>query len=73
MTEMEIKNKVTPAMRQFLNIKEAHPDEILFFRMGDFYEMFFEDAKLASKLLGIALTSRSKDKEIPMCGVQRAW
>ena len=56
-------------MRQFLNIKDEHPDEILFFRMGDFYEMFFEDARLASKLLGIALTSRSKDKEIPMCGV----
>lgn len=67
--KVEISKNTTPAMRQFLNIKEDHPDEILFFRMGDFYEMFFEDAKLASKLLGITLTSRSKDKEIPMCGV----
>ncbi len=66
---MEISKNTTPAMRQFLNIKEAHPDEILFFRMGDFYEMFFEDALVASKLLGITLTSRSKDKDIPMCGV----
>ena len=69
MTDLEITNKISPAMRQFLNIKKQYPDEILFFRMGDFYEMFFEDAKLASRLLGIALTSRSKDKEIPMCGV----
>ncbi|VAW38752.1 DNA mismatch repair protein MutS [hydrothermal vent metagenome] len=61
--------KVTPAMRQFLDIKAEHPDALLFFRMGDFYEMFFEDARVASDLLGIALTSRDKEKKIPMCGV----
>jgi len=56
-------------MRQYLEIKAANPEAILFFRMGDFYEMFFEDAKLASTLLGIALTSRDREREIPMCGV----
>ena len=60
---------VTPAMRQYLDIKGENPDAILFFRMGDFYEMFFDDAVLASKVLGIALTSRDKDKAISMCGV----
>ncbi len=61
--------KITPAMRQFLDIKAEHPDALLFFRMGDFYEMFFEDAKIAAEVLGIALTSRDKEKKIPMCGV----
>ncbi len=61
--------KITPAMRQFLDIKAEHPDALLFFRMGDFYEMFFEDAKVAAEVLGIALTSRDKEKKIPMCGV----
>lgn len=56
-------------MRQYLEIKAENPDAILFFRMGDFYEMFFEDARVASKALSIALTSRDKEKEIPMCGV----
>ncbi len=58
-------------MRQYLEIKEAHRDCILFFRMGDFYEMFFEDAEIASKELDITLTSRNKNKEnaIPLCGV----
>jgi DNA mismatch repair protein MutS len=57
-------------MQQYLLAKERYADEILFFRMGDFYEMFFEDAHLASDLLGIALTSRSKDKDaIPMAGI----
>lgn len=58
-------------MDQYLEQKAKHPDAILFFRMGDFYEMFFEDALLASKELEIALTSRNKAKEdsIPMCGV----
>jgi len=56
--------------RQYFRAKREHPDEILFFRMGDFYEMFFDDAKLAAKVLGIALTSRSKDPEAaPMAGV----
>ena len=63
--------ELTPAMRQYLRIKEQHKDCILFFRMGDFYEMFFEDAVLAAKLLEITLTSRNKGKEdsIPLCGV----
>jgi len=63
--------KATPMVQQYLSIKENHPDAILFFRMGDFYEMFFEDAKVASRILDIALTSRNKKDEepIPMCGV----
>lgn len=62
---------LTPAMRQFLEIKEQHKDCILFFRMGDFYEMFFEDAVTASRVLEITLTSRNKGKEdsIPLCGI----
>ncbi|MBW2630492.1 MAG: DNA mismatch repair protein MutS [Deltaproteobacteria bacterium] len=62
---------LTPAMRQYLEIKEAHRDCIIFFRMGDFYEMFFEDAEVASKVLEITLTSRNKGREdaIPLCGV----
>ncbi len=61
----------TPMMRQYLEVKESYPEEILFYRMGDFYEMFFEDAELASRLLDITLTSRNKKAEspIPMCGV----
>ncbi|OUU21522.1 MAG: DNA mismatch repair protein MutS [Planctomycetia bacterium TMED53] len=62
----------TPMMRQFHAAKGEHPDEVLFFRMGDFYEMFFDDARLVSELLGITLTSRSKDKsgqKIPMAGI----
>ncbi len=49
-------------MRQFHRMKAEHPDALLFFRMGDFYEMFFDDAVAASKALEIALTSRSKDQ-----------
>lgn len=60
----------TPMMRQYNEIKRQHKDSLLFFRMGDFYELFFEDAKLASKVLGITLTSRSKGEgAIPMAGV----
>lgn len=62
----------TPMMRQYHAAKRDHPEEILFFRMGDFYEMFFGDARLVSELLGITLTSRSKDRggdKIPMAGV----
>ncbi len=59
--------ELTPMMRQYLEIKQQYKDEILFFRLGDFYEMFFDDAKIASKILDIALTSRQND--IPMCGV----
>lgn len=64
--------KMTPMLRQYLEIKEQHPDAILLYRMGDFYEMFFDDAVIAAKVLGITLTSRShKDdaNKIPMCGV----
>src|SRR3990167_3180134 len=60
----------TPMMRQYNEIKRQHKDALLFFRMGDFYELFFEDAKLASKVLGITLTSRSKGEgAIHMAGV----
>ena len=61
----------TPLMRQYREIKAEYKEAILFFRVGDFYEMFFEDAEEASKLLDIVLTSRGKNKEtpIPLCGV----
>ena len=57
-------------IKQYLSIKEQYPDAILFYRMGDFYEMFFEDAQLASRILEITLTSRNKNDEtpVPMCG-----
>src|SRR5499433_3023614 len=63
--------RVTPAMAQFVEIKAANPDCLLFYRMGDFYEMFFEDAEVASRALGIVLTKRGKHlgRDIPMCGV----
>ena len=62
--------ELTPMMQQYLEAKKQHPDEILFFRLGDFYEMFFEDAKLVSRELGLTLTSRSSNKDkAPMCGV----
>lgn len=63
--------KKTPMIKQYLSIKEKYADTILFYRMGDFYEMFFEDAEVASKALDITLTSRNKKDEnpIPMCGV----
>jgi DNA mismatch repair protein MutS len=62
---------VTPMMAQFLAIKENHPDSLLFYRMGDFYELFFDDAVKASKALDITLTKRGKHsgEDIPMCGV----
>ena len=61
---------VTPMMQQYLSAKAAHPNELLFFRLGDFYEMFFDDAKVAAKELGLTLTSRSGDLDkSPMCGV----
>ncbi|MEW6719605.1 MAG: DNA mismatch repair protein MutS [Thermodesulfobacteriota bacterium] len=61
--------QLTPAMRQYVEIKSRYRDCIVFFRMGDFYEMFFEDAIRASRLLDIALTSRDRESNIPMCGV----
>ena len=62
---------VTPMMSQFLEIKAINPGYLLFYRMGDFYEMFFEDAEIASQALGIVLTKRGKHQgqDIPMCGV----
>jgi DNA mismatch repair protein MutS len=64
-------NDMTPMLKQYLMIKDEHPDAILFFRLGDFYEMFFDDAKTASKILGITLTSRGSynGQRVPMCGV----
>jgi DNA mismatch repair protein MutS len=63
--------RVTPMMEQYLEIKRAHPGLLLFYRMGDFYELFFEDAEIASRALGIVLTKRGKHlgRDIPMCGV----
>ncbi|NOY85821.1 MAG: DNA mismatch repair protein MutS [Deltaproteobacteria bacterium] len=68
---IEPKTTSTPMMKQYLSIKREHPDSILFFRMGDFYEMFMDDAIIAAEILKIALTSREKNKEkaIPMCGI----
>src|SRR4030042_188383 len=66
----EINEKLTPAMKQFHRFKQLHPDCILFFRRGDFYETFYEDAKTCSKVLGLTLTSRSKGSNpIPLAGV----
>jgi len=63
--------RVTPMMEQYVEIKTANPDCLLFYRMGDFYELFFEDAEVASRALGIMLTKRGKHlgADIPMCGV----
>ena len=63
--------KLTPMFEQYLRIKEEHPDALLFFRMGDFYELFFEDAEIAARDLSIALTCRNPNSEtkVPMCGV----
>jgi DNA mismatch repair protein MutS len=71
---MEKMDSITPMMKQYRDIKKKYPDAILFFRLGDFYEMFFEDAKIASSLLQIVLTKRnsrgdSKSEDIPMCGI----
>lgn len=73
MTEVEkaTNKNLTPLMKQYWDIKSLHPDKILLFRMGDFFEMFHEDATLAAPILGIALTQRNKKSqdETPMCGV----
>lgn len=69
MTKM---TQLTPMLQQYLEIKGQHEDTILFYRMGDFYEMFFDDAVVASKILGITLTSRNKKSDavqVPMCGI----
>src|SRR5215472_10266098 len=60
--------KQTPLIVQYLSVKQKVPDAILFFRLGDFYEMFFEDAEVGARILDIQLTSRSKDG-VPLCGV----
>ena len=62
-------SKLTPMLQQYYSFKEQYPDCLLFFRMGDFFEMFFEDAVMAAPILDITLTSRSKEQNIPMCGV----
>src|ERR671934_1832075 len=63
--------RATPVMEQYIEIKAAHPDCLLFYRMGDFYELFFDDAETAARALGIMLTKRGKHlgRDIPMCGV----
>jgi DNA mismatch repair protein MutS len=69
---MDAITKITPMLQQYLEIKEQHANAILFYRMGDFYEMFFDDAITASKILGITLTSRNKKSDqvqVPMCGI----
>jgi len=66
----------TPLLRQYQEIKKSYPDAILFFRLGDFYEMFFDDARTAAPILEVVLTSRNKNKEgaVPLCGVpHHAW
>src|SRR6202030_639540 len=67
---------LTPVMRQYREAKEQYPDGILMFRLGDFYEIFFEDAELAAPIMGVTLTSRplGKSGRAPMCGVpHHAW
>ena len=65
--------ELTPMMQQYVKMKELHPDCILFFRLGDFYEMFNEDARLVSRELELTLTTRDRskpqDERTPMCGV----
>ena len=63
--------KLTPMLEQYFEIKRQVPDAILFYRLGDFYEMFFEDAERAAPLLDLVLTARHKgqENEVPMCGV----
>src|SRR5947199_10801888 len=63
--------RATPVMEQYIEIKAANPDCLLFYRMGDFYELFFEDAELAARALGIVLTKRGKHlgRDLPICGV----
>ena len=67
-----IMEDLTPMMKQYHEIKRRYPGKLVFFRLGDFYEMFYEDAVLASRELEITLTARNKDKSgapIPLCGV----
>ena len=70
-TESVVTTKTTPMMQQYLEIKTQYPDALLLYRMGDFYELFMEDAVVAAQILEIALTSRDRQAEnpVPMCGV----
>ena len=61
--------KITPWLEQYKKFKDEYPDAILLFRMGDFYEMFFDDARKAASILDIALTARDQEKKIPMAGI----
>src|SRR5215471_3502302 len=61
--------KLSPMMQQFAAAKAAHPDALLFFRMGDFYELFYDDAIVASRELELTLTARDRERQVPMCGV----
>ncbi len=63
------RDKLTPWLKQYIEIKSGYPNTLLLFQMGDFYELFGEDAEIASKILGIALTRRSKDIDLPMAGI----
>ena len=67
--EIQLETALTPVMRQYQAAKQAHPDALVFFRLGDFYELFYEDAVTASRELQLTLTSRDKTKSVPMCGV----
>ncbi|MDR0354520.1 MAG: hypothetical protein LBJ64_02110, partial [Deltaproteobacteria bacterium] len=69
--DKDLKTTLTPALRQYFETKQSCPDCILFFQMGDFYELFFEDALLAAPLLDLTLTSRQKlaGEPVPLCGV----
>jgi DNA mismatch repair protein MutS len=68
---MAATTQLTPMLRHYLEVKAEHPDSLLFYRMGDFYELFFDDAKTAAPVLEVTLTARQKgkDSEVPMCGV----
>ena len=65
------RNKLSPMMQQYMEIKDKYEDSIIFFRLGDFYEMFFEDAIIASRILELALTGKQAglEERVPMCGI----
>ena len=71
LSEIIDRNKLSPMMQQYMDTKDNYYDCLLFYRLGDFYELFFEDAKIASKVLDIALTARNcgNEEKAPMCGV----
>jgi DNA mismatch repair protein MutS len=71
MSTQTVTDNHTPMMKQYLSLKAEHPNDLVFYRMGDFYELFFDDAKKASQILDVTLTARGKasGNPIPMCGV----